>query len=184
MTIKGKFLAALCMSCIGSQVAASDLREAANCAATFRVLNSIGYADEALGEYFTAQAMISFDMVGFYGKEEMGSITNGQTGGLVNQAQRSIDSESTDGEGFKPYVASCMGWTFRLVPYISEATGGDTNPSQSVLRSAPRPSSQYSYPFEDWASMEGIFEAAYYIWTDMGKPTPEDLKNDIYENLE
>lgn len=184
MRTKPQILASLFFVCFTAQSLASDLQDAANCAATFRVLNNIGHADEALGNYFNAQTMIAFDMIGVYGREERGSISNGETGQLVNEAQRRIDSERAEGEAFKPLVASCMGWTYRLIPYINDATGGSMSPSYSILISAPRPTTNYDYPFEDWQPMEEIFEAAYSIWTDMGKLTPEDIKNEILRELD
>lgn len=169
-------LALLLLVGVGNVVKADPVDEAAKCAATFRVLTSLQIQNEQLGKYFTQLGLFSADLMGLYSESLRNStMTNGEISELATEYQLQLDSQSSDGSSFLPYVQSCMGWLHEVGIIINEAGSNNAN-VREILISAPKPSLNYEYPHPDWIAMEELFFQSYQIWVEMDKITPRDIR--------
>jgi hypothetical protein len=126
--------------------------------------------------------MLSYDMMALYSKVDHGQrLSNREMSQLISYYQMVIDNAQNNGEAFLPYVISCMGWAFELSSALSNAreNGGDF---EAVALASPRPSSSYSYPFDDWPIMQNIFVAAYAEWTKLGKISRDEIRRSLKKN--
>jgi hypothetical protein len=148
---------------------ADNLDEAAKCAATFKVLTSLRANSEDLGDHFTKQGFMSWDMMVFYAEHERGRVfTNGEISNLVTQYQTELDKQQPNGNAFVPYVRSCTGWTYKIGQiFISEDS--DQQKKTLLLDPSNNPSLAFEYPHSTWPQMKDLFFEAHRIWTDLGK---------------
>ena len=161
---------------MGSMGKADPVDEAAKCSATFRVLTSLEFQNEPLGQHFTQLAMFSYDLMGLYSQiYRGGSMTNGETSELITDYQLLLDAASNDGSAFLPYVKSCTGWLVSVGTAINNADR-DKEDIRTVIRSAQKPNLSFKYPHSDWSAMREMFYVSYGLWSDMGKVTPRDVR--------
>tara|TARA_B100001093_G_C26090618_1_gene702609 strand:+ start:43 stop:546 length:504 start_codon:yes stop_codon:yes gene_type:complete len=156
-------------SLFAATASADNLDEAAKCAATFKVLTSLRANSEDLGDHFTKQGFMSWDMMGIYAEHERGRVfTNGEISNLVTQYQTELDNQQPNGNAFVPYVRSCTGWTYRIGQiFISEAS--DQQKKTLLLDPSNNPSLAFEYPHSTWPQMKDLFFEAHRIWIDLVK---------------
>ena len=161
---------------VGSVGKADPVDEAAKCSATFRVLTSLEFQNEPLGQHFTQLAMFSYDLMGLYSQTFRGSsMSNGETSELITDFQLMLDAAAKDGSAFLPYVKSCTGWLTSVGTAMNNADR-DKEDIRAVIASAPKPSLSFQYPHADWSAMQKMFYVSYGLWSDMGKVTPRDVR--------
>ena len=150
-------------------VLADNLDEAAKCAATFKVLTSLRANSEDLGDHFTKQGFMSWDMMGFYAEHERGRVfTNGEISNLVTQNQTELNEQQPNGNAFVPYVRSCTGWTYQIGQiFISEVS--NQQKKTLLLDPSNNPSLAFEYPHSTWPQMKDLFFEAHRIWAGLVK---------------
>lgn len=143
---------------------ATNLDEAAKCAATFKVLTSLRVNNENLADHFTKQGLISLDMMSLYAEHETNRIfTNGEFSDLIDKYQTELDEQQPDGNAFVPYVRSCTGWTFKIGKILLSE---NDNMQKEILLLDPKnnPNLAFEYPHSTWPQMKDLFFESYEIW--------------------
>lgn len=157
------------LSTSASVALATNLDEAAKCAATFKVLTSLRVNNEDLADHFSRQGLISRDMMHFYAEQETSRIfTNGEFSDLINKYQIELDKQQPNGNAFVPYVRSCTGWTFKIGQIFLT---GNVGAQKKVLLLDPsnNPNLAFEYPHSTWPQMKDLFFEAYQIWKRLSK---------------
>lgn len=185
--MKKRFLAALVGSWLiastGISVVAnaSDSQHQANrCAALFMILTSIQNVEPGIGQYFTKLGHLSGMMTSIYYEGNSGKVgTNGQMSDLKSNAMDKI------GKGYpanypklESEIKSCIGWIVAVGKVMQQNQNlMNTNEgAKEVFRKAPKPTSDYEYPFEDFASMKPVIQRALGEWVSAGMVTPNSVK--------
>ena len=162
-------------------IAANSQAKANRCSAIFMILTSIQNVEAGLGQYFTNFGQLSGMMTSIYYEDDTGKVgTNGQMSDLKSKAMDKI------GKGYpanyaslESEIKSCIGWVVSIGGVIQKNQDlmGTEAGAKSVFRKAPKPSSSFAYPFEDFATMRPLLRRAFDEWVTMGMVTPNSVKD-------
>jgi len=163
---------------------ASDAQYQANrCSALFMILTSIQNVEAGLGQYFTQLGQLSGMMTSIYYGDDTGKVgTNGQMSDLKSKAMDKIGKDyPANYASLENEIKSCMGWVVSIGGVIQKNQDlmGTEAGAKSVFRKAPKPSSGFAYPFEDFATMRPLLRRAFDEWLAMGMVTPNSLRETI-----
>jgi len=171
-----------------SSLAIADTNQANRCSAIFMIMTSVQTTNEGLGKYFTQQGGMSGTLTGLYLGEETGKrVTNGMLSKLKSKEMTKIGNNYPSNLlQVQNQVSSCMGWTFAVGKVIqsNRSSMKNNNKAKQVLLSAPRPNTQYKYPFKDYGTIKPFIKVGFDNWISMGKMTPQSLKDKLRKGLQ
>ena len=161
---------------------ASDAQHQANrCSALFMILTSIQNVESGLGQYFTQLGQLSGMMTSIYYEDDTGKVgTNGQMSDLKSKAMDKIGNDyPANYASLESEIKFCIGWVVSIGGVIQKNQDlmGTEAGAKSVFRKAPKPSSSFAYPFEDFATMRPLLRQAFDEWVAMGMVTPNSVKD-------
>ena len=168
---------------------ASDSQHKANrCSALFMILTSGQKFEPGLGKYFTQLGQLSGMMTSIYYEDSKGKVgTNGQMLVIKSQAMDRIgQSYPANLTNLEREIKSCIGWVVAIGGVIkkNQKLMGTEAGAKSVFKKAPKPSSDFKYPFEDFTSVKPFIAKAFDEWVSMGKVTPNSVREALKKSLE
>ena len=177
-----RLLAGSWLLTLSSVASASDEQHQANrCSALFMILTSIQNVEAGLGQYFTQLGRLSGMMTSIYYEDNTGKVgTNGQMSDLKSKAMDKIGKDyPAKYASLENEIKSCIGWAVSIGGVIQENQGlmATETGAKSVFRKAPKPSSNFAYPFEDFATMRPLLRRAFDEWVAMGMVTPNSFRD-------
>ncbi len=144
------------------------------------ILTSIQKIEAGLGQYFTQLGQLSGMMTSIYLADATGRVaTNGQISDMKSEAMKKIGRNfPANYASLEKEIKSCMGWVVAVGGVIqkNQSAMGTDSGAKKVLRTAPKPSLGFAYPFEDFDAMRPIFRKAFDEWVAMGMITPNSIK--------
>ena len=80
-------------------------------------------------------------------------------------------------------IKSCIGLVVSIGGVIQKNQDfmGTEAGAKSVFRKAPKPSSSFAYPFEDFATMRPLLRRAFDEWVAMGMVTPSSVREHLQQ---
>ena len=165
---------------------ASDAQHQANrCSALFMILTSIQNVEAGLGQYFTQLGQLSGMMTSIYYEDDTGKVgTNGQMSDLKSKAMDKIGKDyPANYASLENEIKSCIGWVVSIGGVIQKNQDfmGTEAGAKSVFRKAPKPSSSFAYPFEDFTAMRPLLRRAFDEWVTMGMVTPSSVREHLQQ---
>ena len=180
----GKRLVTYLIGCwlltIAGAAHASDAQHQSNrCSALFMILTSIQNVEAGLGQYFTQLGEFSTIMTAHYYEERTGKIaTNGKLSVLKSKAMDNIRKQYLrDYRAIENEIESCIGWAAEVGNFIKQNSYlmKTDKGTKTILKSAPKPSKNFVYPFDDFASIQPFLRKGFDEWINIGSVTPEKI---------
>lgn len=159
----------------------SSANEANKCSSLFMILTSVQNTNPQLGNYFTNQGQLAAMLTSLYwGEETSQTITNGMISDIKSE-EMEIYGQRYPQEKLSIIneLENCMGWTFQIGQIIQSnpSAASDNNLMKELLLNSPKPNQLFDYPFEDKSWLNEFLDVAFLSWIEMGKVTPNSVKD-------